>query len=237
MAFCPNCGTNVPDPNQQYCSSCNAPLVATPPQSVASANFTPNTPYANPAPSAVIPPQHSMKWFKFLIYFWLFFFALACIGNAITCFGMRNTLVNQFVSAFKGTGIRTNSVSEYLELLSGAHILYCICGIGYLIIGALAIVTRFSLAKFKANGPAFFFGHTIGYLIVNFLTNVANNSAVALFSKYISTKFTAAAAIAFKNEAYTNLLYSFIACVIVALVVMLPHKTYFKKRESMFKFK
>lgn len=71
--FCRNCGNSLPD-GTQFCPSCGTPCDAA---SAASVNPV------NPVNPVFEAPKYPMKWFKFLIYFALWFGGILNVLNGI----------------------------------------------------------------------------------------------------------------------------------------------------------
>ena len=76
MKYCSNCGNPTSDDNQKFCLKCGTALQTS--SENGSFNNT-QTAYNQGA----ITPQHPMNWFKFLIYFALFFGAFLELCFAI----------------------------------------------------------------------------------------------------------------------------------------------------------
>lgn len=128
--FCRNCGNSLPD-GTQFCPACGTPCDAA---SAASVNPV------NPVNPVFEAPKYPMKWFKFLIYFALWFGGIANIVN-----GTQYLTGGQY-GAYK---------SAFYTLHGSLQVLDIIVGVLMIALGIFQIYTRFRLAKFCANGPKF----------------------------------------------------------------------------------
>ncbi len=125
MKLCSQCGTAIQDDAAQFCNHCGAPL-----------SFDTST-SASENPVAAMP----MKWYKFLIYFSLFAGAVLNAANAITLLTG---------SVYLEEGITADEVYSIFPMLKAVDLIYGLC---MLALAVFAIITRYSLAKYKANGP------------------------------------------------------------------------------------
>lgn len=124
MKYCSKCGTRFSD-GDSFCQNCGAPESA--------AWSKPET------------PIYSMKWYKFLIYFLLFFTAVIDITYGINYISGG---IYELQSKFKVT-----SDSVYGMFGMGLKITDVIYGVIALGFGVFAILTRRDLKKFKSSGP------------------------------------------------------------------------------------
>ena len=154
MNFCSKCGTQIEDAKQQFCSNCgekierqesSSPTVSAtggmPDQTNGQVTFEQSY-NAYPATPII---QHPMKWFKFLIYFALFFGALI---NFV--FGFNYITGGIYFSQTNG---QATAEMVYATFGMGLKVLDIIYGILMIAIAVFSIYTRFRLAKFKSNGP------------------------------------------------------------------------------------
>lgn len=86
-------------------------------------------------------PQLGMKWFKFLIYFSLWAGAVINLISAIS--GLTG-------STYNAAGLDPEVVYSTFRGLKTVDVLYGIVGLAT---AALAVYTRFRLARFRVNGP------------------------------------------------------------------------------------
>lgn len=149
-----------------------------------------------PVPKASEPekpagPALSMKWFKFLTVFGLWASSVVNILGGIINFFTR---------------------SLYME----AAILSKLSALAAIVIGVLAIYTRFRLAGFYKNGPEMLLRLNAASAVVNFT--------------YMAWVFV------FLNDsvAYYYSPLGNIASLIVSLVMLGAHNVYFQKREHLF---
>ena len=162
---CERCGNLIPD-GRMYCPACGAAVRAT----------TPKEPVA----------PYPMKWYKFLIYFWLFFSAFL---NLISAF-----------SYFNGTvqGEYADRVYKAYPAIKAVDVLSGVLTLGF---SAWAILTRIALGNYKRQGPImiclFYIGsagfnvmyYTLASLITGsnlFNTSVIVNVAVSLVIAYLN---------------------------------------------------
>lgn len=118
MASCRLCGNRL-DPNQPNCPACG-------------------TPVGKVLQPEDLAPQRGMKFFKFLIYFFLW---AEAVGALLT--GLRYLFGNAL-------GPDTQYIYSEYPQISTTHIGF---GIFYIAYAAFAIFTRFALARYRAIGP------------------------------------------------------------------------------------
>jgi len=99
--------------------------------------------YGQPMYQSAVPPM-PMKWFKFLIYFSLFASALINLGNGIMV----------LTGAHYGTLNGKSAASLVYATFKGLKPVDMIMGVLCIALAVLAIYVRFSLAKYKKNGPS-----------------------------------------------------------------------------------
>lgn len=124
MKYCSHCGNRLDD-NQAMCQNCGT---------------------AVPTVSSVLePPKYPMKWFKFLIYFALFFSAFY---NVV--FGLNYVTGGIYFVTTDGRVTAEMVYRTFGFVLKALDIVY-----GLLLFGlaVFTIIVRSSLAKFRANGP------------------------------------------------------------------------------------
>lgn len=91
---------------------------------------------------ASIPSEHPMKWFKFLIWFFLWAAAALLAARGIGYF--------TGIAYKDGSGLTADTVYGTFPGLRVWDKLY---GAGLFLLGAFHIFTHFRLARFKSNGP------------------------------------------------------------------------------------
>lgn len=182
-AFCPNCGTVVlnkqqgqPAQNaqpftqagQQTQQQYQQPNQQFQQQSAPNVGFIPNygTPQmgVNPNTWAEIKRNNciynengvpmGIGWFKFVVYFQIFFYAALTLYNAIVLMS----------GAHYGGEFERGLVYTYF---SGLQAVDVITGIIMLIIAAMCIVARFQLTGLKKSGPAMYYGVHIANIVVS----------------------------------------------------------------------
>ncbi|MGN0573915.1 MAG: zinc-ribbon domain-containing protein [Acutalibacteraceae bacterium] len=151
MKFCSKCGVQLGD-EIQFCHNCGSKVEAPAETSAPVENVVYNSPIYGQQPPQnqyYVPAepiaQHSMKWYKFLIYFSLFLGAIINLINGLIYMtgGIYYVLSNgessaDIVYGFYGGGLKALDVTYGILLIAFA-------GFG--------IYTRSRLAKYKSNGP------------------------------------------------------------------------------------
>lgn len=168
---CPVCGTNVPD-GVQFCPGCGTPVQQQGMPNQQQMNYgqqgMPNQQMNNGQPmngfqafgqQIFAQPTNQvydmpMNWYKFLIFFALFFSAVMNIINGIST----------MAGAQYGGAFGASFVYAVFPGMRVLDILFGICCFG---VSALDIVTRMKLAAFKKDGPKFI---TFIYLVNMALT-------------------------------------------------------------------
>ena len=116
----------------------------------------------NPAPASVSTP---MKWHKFLIYFLLWLGGIAnIISGLVQCTG------GQY-------GVDASQVYAYYSGLQALDLVFGVMCIG---LGALQIVARFKLARFKTTGPKLLLATYLGAAAFNLLYPVVASAVTGL---------------------------------------------------------
>ena len=99
-----------------------------------------------------------MKWFKFLIYFLLFFFALINLGNAAMLFTGFHYERNQ-----EGARDLVYSVFPKLKTID------IVFGVLFIIMAVFVIFVRFRLAGYKENGPRLLYFYFASVIVINLI--------------------------------------------------------------------
>lgn len=187
--YCVNCGTQMSD-EQLFCDNCGTKFGESGPK--VEAVTTPGT------------TQYSMKWFKCLIWFMLFFSALYdfiyginYITGGIYMVQTNGEATAELVYMFYGSALKTLDV---------------IYGFSLLAMAVLCIVTRFKLAKYKADGPQFV------YIVY------AASAVTALI-------YSVGVAIIANNS---TMIASTITGVVVQAAILFANYKYFTKRKELF---
>lgn len=120
--YCKNCGTELPD-EANFCSSCGA-----------NQGNIPNSEQinANPIINEPIQPELPMKWYKFLIYFLLWFSAFINFMSGTSTIGI-----------IVSYGITSDPEIIINLILASISVL----------VAVYAIIVRFALAGYKAKAP------------------------------------------------------------------------------------
>jgi len=144
-------------------------------------------------------PVFSMKWHKFLIYF-------ATWAAAVV------SLINAFL--FFSGSIEGEYAQQIYALWPAMKAVHLALGVISLGIAVLAIVTRFALAGYKANGPKL--------LYIMYACNALINP---LYSVLVSVTM---------NAPLLEMLSSDIASLIVPVAMIALNHTYYTKRAALF---
>ena len=134
--YCSKCGAQAAD-GASFCANCGAPLNAqgTQPAQAPQRKDWQQSAYESYSQPV---PQQGMKWHKFLVYFSLWFSAIANFWNGI--------------QAITGLQYKGNAETVYREL-PGMKLPDMVFGIMCIVIAVMLVITAVSLLKFKANGP------------------------------------------------------------------------------------
>ena len=188
--FCPKCGAQMED-NAPFCRYCGQSLTQQPTyqqpvqqptyqqpvyqqpvyqQPVQQPTYQQPT-YQQPAyqqPGAPLnhAPDMPMKWFKFVIYVQLFLAALVNLGSAV-----------QALTGSQYNG-EADLVYAFFPALKTADTLY---GILCIAAAVFAIVTRFQLSGYRANGPKFYIGLLVANIVIPIIYGVMASSAMSGF--------------------------------------------------------
>lgn len=156
--YCNNCGGLVPD-GQYTCPNCGAYVGSTeqtynvPNQNIQQEYYQNNIPYTQQS----VQPELGMKWFKFVIYFQLFLSALVNIIN-----GFR-------ISTGLHYGVTSRQLDYIYNHFDGLKMLDVCIGICIVVLGVLALITRFMLSGYKKCGPSMYIGLLIANIVIGFI--------------------------------------------------------------------
>lgn len=165
-----------------------------------------------------------MKWYKFLMYFALFAWALSCLVQSVLLI----TGLYYDVIAL-GLGEAFSSKNVYM-LFPGMRVPGVVCGVVLLVAGVLFVVSRVLLGKFKWPGVALF---AAGHL----LAPIATLAYVIASNRILSsnTVFSDAAGGGATVDAFfVSMLASGIVSVVAALVIAILSIIYFRRRRHFF---
>ena len=163
--FCTNCGKPLPD-DSAFCSRCGKSTAVRAPAPAPPPVYTPQQTYiapqpapVAPQPAPVVPPAQpryapaqpyyatpprvaappSMKWFKFLINFYLFFNSTACIISGVAI----------------ALGLERENAALLYHAVPGLQLFEINIGVLYVLLGTFGVLTRFRLSGRYRNGPKF----------------------------------------------------------------------------------
>ncbi len=194
MSFCSTCGAKLENESTQFCPNCGAKINAPITNSTPVTNGEPVVASQQTVPTyAPVEPvvQYKMKWYKFLIYFALFFGAFI---NFV--FGFNYITGGIY---FVQTDGQVTAEMVYNVYGAGLKVLDVLQGILMIAIAAFGVYTRFRLAKYKANAPMCVYilygagaGSTLLYSIallavtgLNQLTTVSNITSLVVTVGFI----------------------------------------------------
>ena len=223
--YCSNCGGLVPD-GQYTCPNCGAYVGSTgqtyndPNQNMqqgyyqnnmqnnmqnnsfnnAGQMYQNNIPYAQQS----VQPELGMKWFKFVIYFQLFFSALVNIIN-----GFR-------ISTGLHYGVTSRQLDYIYNHFDGLKMLDVCIGICIVVLGVLALITRFMLSGYKKCGPSMYIGLLIANIVIGFIYIAAFYFIVSSVSPDVSIS----------GDTFITL--------VTNLTLLVLNIIYFKKRKHLF---
>lgn len=146
MIICKNCGKQIDETKEFFCSNCGE-FINSSMQQPNEQNYTYQQPIHNEYQNYVNAqqPVHPMKWFKFLIYFSLFISALSFLVDGI-----------EYITGHIYEILPEHQVSgEFIYTLygNGLRILDVCYGIICVLLSVYIIVVRFALAGFKKHSP------------------------------------------------------------------------------------
>ena len=180
--YCPKCG-NLLAENSHFCPSCGASI------GVTQAQVT--YPYVDAEPT----PAYPMKWFKFLIYFSLFF---AAATHAFT--GIRML-----------TGAVYGSEAELIyATIENLRLSDIVIGVLMLICAALCLFTRFQLSGYKKIGPLMLtvlYGYNIAIsliYIIGIMAVLPSEVRVYMDLSTFGSDIAVSVAVMFVNRSYFN---------------------------------
>lgn len=143
MAFCNKCGAPL-DGNAQFCNRCGASTSNSSfGSSFGSSSSFSSDPQMVGFNSGMPTVQHSMNWYKFLIYFALFFGAAINVIGGIVC------MTGSHYDIVGGSGAHYWVYAVY----GGLKALDIIYGLAMIALGAFGIYTRFRLSAYRTDGP------------------------------------------------------------------------------------
>lgn len=203
--YCSNCGGLVPD-GQYTCPNCGAYVGSTgqtynaPNQNMQQGYYQNNIPYTQQS----VQPELGMKWFKFVIYFQLFFGALVNIIN-----GFR-------ISTGLHYGVTSRQLDYIYNHFDGLKMLDVCIGICIVVLGVLALITRFMLSGYKKCGPSMYIGLLIANIVIGFIYIAAFYFIVSSVSPDVSIS----------GDTFITL--------VTNLTLLVLNIIYFKKRKHLF---
>lgn len=133
---CPYCNAEIKD-DSTVCKFCSAQVDA-----------LKNNVISQPQTSEKAKDEIGMLWYKFQIYFMLFYDALTCVISGVV----------NLISSLSQGGI----YADY-PILKPINFAF---GVFAIAVAALLIVTRFRLAKFKKNAPKMFYAALIAQSVL-----------------------------------------------------------------------
>lgn len=164
--YCSKCGAQAAD-GASFCANCGAPLNA---QNNRSAQGPERNDWQQPAYGTYSQPvpEQGMKWHKFLVYFSLWFGAIANFWNGI--------------QAITGLHYKGNAEAVY-RMIPEMKLPDVVFGILCIVIAVLMVITAVSLLRFKASGPK--------KLISTYVAAVAVTLIYVIWSSVILSRYGA----------------------------------------------
>ena len=204
MKYCSVCGNSINEEGQKFCENCGAALqVDTAGYEAANQNDIYGDSKSSDYAKAL--NKYPMKWFKFLIYFALFFGAFIELVMGLNYimgtiyFAQTNGKVSaEMVYAIYGTPLKIWDVAYGLIMLGAA---------------VFSIITRFALSKYKKNGPKFLYIVYIAGAVLGLIYNIG----VVLITGVDGTVIFP----------------SFVSMIMTGIIVFANYK-YFSKRSELF---
>lgn len=172
--FCSKCGSQVND-GAAFCSVCGAKITSPDAADQPVQQARPQVGYTPPTRDETAAQYLPMKWFKFLIYFALWFGGIMNILGAFTYFTG---------SIYESAGVPAAIVYLAYPSLKTINIIY---GLICFATGVLAIYTRFRLAAYAENGPKLLYLVYAITAIASLLYIVLNGSVIDDFSTVMPT--------------------------------------------------
>ena len=206
LKICKYCGTEAESLDQKYCTNCGAVLGE---QSYTGYNTVDPSLEGRYDASAkngqTANKPLGMKWYMFLVSFYLMFNAIISVVNSFMYF------TGNYVTIYDMTP--AEYYAEYGAAMKAIDVAY-----GVILIGeALYLfLTRVRLMKFRKNAPALF----LAFYVFNLLLNVAY---------YIAPIYISGNTLTMNDTSYLTSL------VIVYTVFIILNAIYFKKRAFLFK--
>lgn len=203
MKYCTGCGNPIGDNAQKFCTKCGAVLQA---ESGGYEAAVQNGVYVDSKASAAKSlKNHPMKWFKFLIYFALFFGAFFEFIMGINYFtgSIYSAVSNDMVSAEMVYGMYGTPLERW-------DVIYGLTLFG---IAVFSIITRFALSGYKKNGPKFLYVLYIAGAVLGLIYNIGFMMIIGVYAKLILESF---------------------GSVIMTGIIVFANYKYFSKRRELF---
>lgn len=185
--FYPNCGTSTPA-GQSVCSNCGTAVMHQQPIT----DIFSQQPYA---------PRMSMGWYKFLIYFCLWVGAILTFITGIS-----------YLFGFQQGGMTDCAFAVYSVEQFFVDTIY---GIVCIALGIFMIVTRFRLARFRANALALLYCVYALNTVIPLLYILATSAVTMLPLSWLFDAQT-------------------ISMIVVSVAMIVINVIYFRKRREMF---
>ena len=162
--YCSKCGAQAAD-GASFCANCGAPLNAqgTQPAQAPQRNDWQQSAYVSYSQPV---PQQGMKWHKFMVYFSLWFSAVANFWSGI--------------QAITGLQYKGNAEAVY-NFIPEMKMPDMVFGVLCAVTAVLLVITAVSLLKFKANGPKLL---TLSYAVSVITCLIYVGWAAGILSRY-----------------------------------------------------
>jgi predicted nucleic acid-binding Zn ribbon protein len=189
--YCHSCGFPITDSTQKFCSNCGSALM--------------DEDVSDKTAQMALP----MKWYKFLIYFGLFFVAITSLLSGLGC------LTGSIFSYFGVTAEEIYAKAEVAKQLLSA------VGAVYILHAVYAAATRICLAKKMKIGPKL--------MICLYIINTVISIAMSITTAYVTVLNTGKS----WHEAGFSVIGIIMDIAMGALLVYL-NKVYFDRRSQLF---
>lgn len=212
MRFCPMCGNFLESDDFLYCNKCGAKLVKSIGGDAVDNNGAKRD-ILDTAPR-VLQVEHSMKWYKFVIYVQLILTIVSCLLNALQS-------VSGIVYGMSASIFYSRHIGEILHReVAGLQIVDTMIGLCYIGFAVFVFYVRQQLARFKEAGPALYYAVLICVQLVPLVSNFVRIAVIN------------------SNPMYDGMFVfdagSIIGGLLGAAVIIILNKIYFDKRKYMF---
>lgn len=204
MRYCTNCRQEIIDDNRNFCPQCGAEL----PKVINSGtnNMGDFGDLLNKQDNMELNAQFPMKWYKFLIYFALFFSAFISFVTGIIY------ITGSIYNIQTGGQVTGEMVYYFYSSMKPVDVCY---GLALLATAVFSIVTRMQLAKFKRTGPMCVYILYIAGVVISCMYAVGVSTAMQVDL----------------GEVFSS---NMIVSIVTSVVMVILNYIYFSKRQALF---